>query len=109
MNWATKKTRTGARRRRRGAWDCDAPTRSPPRHAARRAWRDAPQRPDRRAAQRGFAARHARAAHLSELSRELALGHSTVSGIVDRLQARGIVQRQTMRARLALLQRYFTT
>jgi DNA-binding MarR family transcriptional regulator len=92
---------------------------------------------------------------LSELSRELAIGHSTVSGIVDRLQARGIVQRQadpkdrrytriwlndelsrkvpellahgpgsrllaelaaappeerqTMRAGLALLQRYFTT
>ena len=31
---------------------------------------------------------------LSELSRDLAIGHSTVSGIVDRLQARGIVQRQ---------------
>jgi DNA-binding MarR family transcriptional regulator len=31
---------------------------------------------------------------LSELSRELAIGHSTVSGIVDRLQARGMVQRQ---------------
>jgi DNA-binding MarR family transcriptional regulator len=30
---------------------------------------------------------------VSELSRELALGHSTVSGIVDRLQARGIVER----------------
>lgn len=30
---------------------------------------------------------------LSELSRELPLGHSTFSGIVDRLQARGIVQR----------------
>jgi MarR family transcriptional regulator, organic hydroperoxide resistance regulator len=31
---------------------------------------------------------------LSDLSRELELGHSTVSGIVDRLQARSIVQRQ---------------
>jgi DNA-binding MarR family transcriptional regulator len=31
---------------------------------------------------------------LSALSTELAIGHSTVSGIVDRLQARGIVQRQ---------------
>jgi DNA-binding MarR family transcriptional regulator len=31
---------------------------------------------------------------VSDLSRELALGHSTVSGIVDRLQARGIVDRQ---------------
>jgi len=30
---------------------------------------------------------------LTELSRELALGHSTLSGIVDRLQARGIVER----------------
>ena len=30
---------------------------------------------------------------ISELTRELQLGHSTVSGIVDRLQARGIVQR----------------
>jgi DNA-binding MarR family transcriptional regulator len=30
---------------------------------------------------------------LTELSRELALGHSTVSGIVDRLAAKGIVQR----------------
>jgi DNA-binding MarR family transcriptional regulator len=30
---------------------------------------------------------------LTDLSRELALGHSTLSGIVDRLQARGIVQR----------------
>jgi DNA-binding MarR family transcriptional regulator len=30
---------------------------------------------------------------LTELSRELALGHSTLSGIVDRLEARGIVQR----------------
>ena len=31
---------------------------------------------------------------LSELSGELQLGHSTVSGIVDRLQARGVVRRQ---------------
>src|ERR1051325_6804444 len=31
---------------------------------------------------------------LSDLSHELALGHSTVSGIIDRLQARGIVQRR---------------
>jgi DNA-binding MarR family transcriptional regulator len=31
---------------------------------------------------------------VSELSRELELGQSTISGIVDRLQARGIVQRQ---------------
>ncbi len=31
---------------------------------------------------------------ISELSRELELGHSTVSGIVDRLEARGVVQRQ---------------
>jgi MarR family transcriptional regulator, organic hydroperoxide resistance regulator len=31
---------------------------------------------------------------LSALSHELAIGHSTVSGIVDRLQARGIAQRQ---------------
>ena len=30
---------------------------------------------------------------VSELARELQLGHSTVSGIIDRLQARGIVQR----------------
>lgn len=30
---------------------------------------------------------------ISELARELHLGHSTVSGIVDRLQRRGIVQR----------------
>lgn len=30
---------------------------------------------------------------LTELSSELELSHSTVSGIVDRLQARGIVQR----------------
>jgi DNA-binding MarR family transcriptional regulator len=30
---------------------------------------------------------------LTAISRELAIGHSTVSGIVDRLQARGIVQR----------------
>jgi DNA-binding MarR family transcriptional regulator len=32
---------------------------------------------------------------ISELSRELQLGHSTVSGIVDRLQTRGIVNRLT--------------
>jgi DNA-binding MarR family transcriptional regulator len=32
---------------------------------------------------------------VSELTRELHLGHSTVSGIVDRLQTRGIVQRLT--------------
>jgi len=31
---------------------------------------------------------------LTELSRELELGHSTVSGIVDRLQAKGVVERQ---------------
>jgi DNA-binding MarR family transcriptional regulator len=31
---------------------------------------------------------------LTELSRELEIGHSTVSGIVDRLQAKGIVQRR---------------
>jgi DNA-binding MarR family transcriptional regulator len=30
---------------------------------------------------------------LTELGRELALGHSTLSGIVDRLAAKGIVQR----------------
>src|SRR5262249_38930404 len=30
---------------------------------------------------------------LSELSRELELSHSTVSGIVDRLQTKGVVQR----------------
>jgi MarR family transcriptional regulator, organic hydroperoxide resistance regulator len=30
---------------------------------------------------------------VTELSRELGIGHSTVSGIVDRLQARGLVQR----------------
>jgi DNA-binding MarR family transcriptional regulator len=30
---------------------------------------------------------------LTALSHELAIGHSTVSGIVDRLQARGIVER----------------
>lgn len=30
---------------------------------------------------------------LSELSRELELSHSTVSGIVDRLQGKGVVQR----------------
>jgi DNA-binding MarR family transcriptional regulator len=30
---------------------------------------------------------------VSDLTRELQLGHSTVSGIVDRLQTRGIVQR----------------
>jgi DNA-binding MarR family transcriptional regulator len=32
---------------------------------------------------------------ISELTRELQLGHSTVSGIVDRLQTRGIVRRLT--------------
>lgn len=32
---------------------------------------------------------------VSELARELQLGHSTVSGIVDRLQTRGIVLRLT--------------
>ena len=31
---------------------------------------------------------------LGELSRELELSHSTVSGIVDRLQAKGIVDRR---------------
>src|SRR5262249_51453014 len=31
---------------------------------------------------------------VSDLSRDLALGHSTVSGIVDRLVARGVVQRR---------------
>ncbi len=32
-------------------------------------------------------------ATVTELGRELGIGHSTVSGIVDRLQARGLVQR----------------
>ncbi|HEY3895346.1 MAG TPA: MarR family transcriptional regulator [Pseudonocardiaceae bacterium] len=32
-------------------------------------------------------------ATVTELGRELGTGHSTVSGIVDRLQARGLVQR----------------
>ena len=32
---------------------------------------------------------------ISELASELQLGHSTVSGIIDRLQTRGIVQRLT--------------
>ncbi len=32
---------------------------------------------------------------LGELSRELELSHSTVSGIVDRLQAKGLVDRRT--------------
>jgi MarR family transcriptional regulator, organic hydroperoxide resistance regulator len=32
---------------------------------------------------------------LKELSRELGLAHSTVSGIVDRLEARGMVERRT--------------
>ncbi len=32
-------------------------------------------------------------ATVTELARELGIGHSTVSGIVDRLQARGLVQR----------------
>jgi DNA-binding MarR family transcriptional regulator len=35
-----------------------------------------------------------RAMTLGELSRELELSHSTVSGIVDRLQAKGIVERK---------------
>ncbi len=34
-------------------------------------------------------------ASLKDLSRELGLAHSTVSGIVDRLQKKGLVERQT--------------
>lgn len=39
---------------------------------------------------------------LDELSRELELSHSTVSGIVDRLQAKGLVDRRTNPKRSAV-------
>jgi DNA-binding MarR family transcriptional regulator len=48
--------------------------------------------PVRPTAQRDLPARHARPLTLGELGRQLELSHSTVSGIVDRLEAKGVVQ-----------------